>query len=289
MSLAFVWEGCTFHRGCPRAELRCTHALAEIYKYPRRSPPVGNRPFQRKHFVLGCTALPGCTAPLLRRVRLSELRWRWCSAEGSCITLHSCSTVANATLALARAQHDLTVIRLLSPPLRKSVRPATSSPALRYEQQFGVDFARLNMRLGSAMPARQCHHDFSATSCAPTVRLDAFLCVPMVHNDSCPQPKGTHFNCSATSTTVATTAVAVRSITPVPAMRSACLPPWFNSHLVCAVRNRTLVDRLARKTPLKHGPCSTCPPRSSCATRATGAWLTLLIPRRSFASLTSHA
>jgi hypothetical protein len=190
LSLAFVWEVGTFHRGCPSAEPGCTHALAEIYKFPRRSPPVGNRSFQRKHFVLGCTALPGCTAPLLRRVRLSELRWRWCRAERSCITLHSCSTVANATLALARAQHDSTVIRLLSPPLRKSIRPCLPADGCATRSNFVVDFARLNMRLGSAIPARQCHHDFSATSSAPTVRLDAFLCDPMVPNDSCPQTKG---------------------------------------------------------------------------------------------------
>lgn len=91
---------------------------------------------------------------------------------------------------LARVHTLITMAGLFSPPLRKSVRLPPSSPALRYAQPFGVDFARLNIRLGSAMPARQCHHDFSATSCAPTVRLDAFLCDPMVPDDSCPQPKG---------------------------------------------------------------------------------------------------
>jgi hypothetical protein len=86
--------------------------------------------------------------PASHGLRLSELRWRWCRGERSCITLHSCSTVANATLALARAQHDSTVIRLLSPPLRKSVRPhlPTRCCATRNTAAW---LARLNMRLGS--------------------------------------------------------------------------------------------------------------------------------------------
>jgi hypothetical protein len=124
--------------GCSSAEAGCTHALAEIYKYPWRSPPVGNRPFQRKHFVLGCTALPGCTAPLLRRVRLSWLSWRWCRTEGSCITLRSCSTVANATLALARVQHDLHSYQAAQPSTAEVRSPPPSDPMLRYAQHCGV-------------------------------------------------------------------------------------------------------------------------------------------------------
>ena len=152
--------------GCSSAEAGCTHALAEIYKYPRRSPPVGNRPFQRKHFVLGCPALPGCTAPLLRRVRLSELRWRWCSAEGSCITLHSCSTVANATLALARAQHDLHSYQAAQPSTAevRSPRDFQPSAALRSAVRRGLRSAQ--------HAARQC----DACSPMPPRLLCYFLC-----------------------------------------------------------------------------------------------------------------
>ena len=153
-------------------------------------------------------AQPPCFAGL----RLSELRWRWCSTEGSCITLRSCLAVANATLALARAQHDLHSYQAAQPSTAEVRSPPPSDPMLRYAQHCGV--ARSAQHATRQYKhAHQCHHDFSATSSAPTVRLDAFLCDPMVPNDSCPQPKGAHFNCSATSTTVATTALAVRTIT----------------------------------------------------------------------------
>ena len=130
------------------------------------------------------SAQPPCFAGL----RLSELRWRWCSTEGSCITLRSCLAVANATLALARAQHDLHSYQAAQPSTAEVRSPPPSDPMLRYAQHCGV--ARSAQHATRQYEhAHQCHHDFSATSSAPTVRLDAFLCDPMVPNDSCPQPK----------------------------------------------------------------------------------------------------
>lgn len=151
---------------------------------------------------------------------------------------------------LARVHTLITMAGLFSPPLRKSVRLPPSSPPLRYAQPFGVDFARLNMRLlnGAATGRSRIRGPMRVQTMCDHRLLGVLE--PMVPDDFLHQPW--HFTLIAWHNG-RHSGSAVRTITVNACDCARRLAARVNGRLVCSVRNRTL-QATCLKDPLETVP-----------------------------------